>query len=96
MTYAENNKWKFPKKIWYKWTSEFLTYIYFSERQEMNANIQEINYFIDKYPNKDLKEFKIYKTVHEMKYFNADEFYNSLITTISSHYNLKDMELKIL
>jgi len=91
LTYAENNKWKFPKKIWYKWTSEFLTYIYFSERQEMNANIQEINYFIDKYPNKDLKEFKIYKTTHEMKYFNADEFYNSLITTISSHYNLKDM-----
>mgnify|MGYP003841654549 CR=1 FL=1 len=72
LTYAENNKWKFPKAIWYKWTSEFLTYIYFSERQEMNANIQEINYFIDKYPNKDLKEFKIYRIANEMKYFNAD------------------------
>lgn len=91
LTYAENNKWKFPKIIWYKWTSDFLTYIYFSERQEMNANIQEINYFIDKYPNKDLTEFKIYKTANKMKYFNSDEFYNSLIETISSHYNWKDM-----
>jgi len=92
LTYAEKNKWKFPKEIWYKWTSEFLTYIYFSERQEMNANIQEINYFIDKYPNKDLKEFKIYRTASEMKYFNANEFYNSLIDTISSHYNLRDTD----
>ena len=91
LTYAEKNKWKFPKEIWYKWTSDFLSYIYFSERQEMNANIQEINYFIDKYPNKDLTEFKIYKISSKMKYFNADEFYNSLINTISSHYNLRDM-----
>ena len=40
---------------------------------------------------KDLKEFKIYRTSNEMKYFNADEFYNSLISTILSHHNLKDM-----
>lgn len=90
LTYAENNKWKFPKVIWYKWTSDFLTYIYFSESQEMNANIQEINYFINKYPNKDLKEFKIYKTAEKMKYFNSEEFYNSLINTISTQ-KWKDM-----
>lgn len=90
LTYAENNRWKFPKDIWYKWTSDFLTYIYFSENQEMNANIQEINYFIKKYPNKDLSEFKIYKIASKMKYFNANEFYNSLIEKISSH-NWKDL-----
>ena len=90
LTYAENNKWKFPKAIWYKWTSDFLTYIYFSESQEMNANIQEINYFIDKYPNKDLKEFKIYKIAERMKYFNSEEFYNSLISTISTQ-NWQDL-----
>ena len=92
LTYAEKNKWKFPKEIWYKWTSDFLSYIYFSEEQEMNANIQEINYLIDKYPNKDLKEFKIYRISNKMKYFNTDEFYNSLINTISSHYNLRDLD----
>jgi hypothetical protein len=95
LTYAENNKWRFPKEIWHKWTSDFLKYIYFSERQEMNANIQGINYFIDKYPTKDLTEFEIYKIVIKMKYFSADEFYNSLIKTIS-HYNFKDTDNALL
>lgn len=90
LTYAENNIWKFPKLIWYKWSYEFLRYIYISETQELNANIQEIHYFMKKYPNKNLSEFKIYRTADEMQKFNSDDFYNSLINEISSH-NWKDL-----
>lgn len=91
LTYSENNKWKFPKAIWHKWTSEFLRYIYMSELHEMNANIQEIHYFINKYPEKDLKEFQIWKTANTMEKFNADMYYESLINQISAHHNWKDM-----
>jgi len=91
LTYAENNKWKFPKAIWYKWTTEFIRYIYMSESHEMNANIQEIHYFINTYPDKDLSQFKIWRTANEMEKFDADMFYTSLINQISSHYNWKDM-----
>jgi hypothetical protein len=91
LTYAENNIWKFPKSIWYKWTSEFLNYIYISESQELNANIQEIHYFINKYPEKELKDFKIFRVAKEMENFDADSFYTSLINQISAHYNWKDM-----
>jgi len=90
LTYAENNIWKFPKSIWYKWSDEFLRYIYISEAQELNANIQEIHYFIRKYPEKDLSSFKIYRTASEMQNFDADSFYVSLINEISSH-NWKDL-----
>lgn len=91
LTYAENNIWKFPKAIWYKWTTDFLQYIYFSESQELNANVQEMHYFINKYPDKDLSEFKIWRLAVTMERFNSEEFYNSLINEISSHYNWKDM-----
>ena len=90
LTYAENNVWKFPKAIWYKWTYEFLRYIYISESHELNANIQEIHYFIRKYPNKDLSEFKIFRTADKMQKFDADAFYNSLINEIMAH-NWKDL-----
>lgn len=91
LTYAENNIWKFPKSIWYKWTSEFLNYIYISEEQELNANVQEIHYFINKYPEKDLREFKIFRVAKEMENFDSESFYTSLVNQISAHYNWKDM-----
>ena len=62
-----------------------------SESHEMNANIQEIHYFISNYPEKDLSNFKIWRTADEMQKFNSDSFYESLINQISSHYNWKDM-----
>jgi hypothetical protein len=96
LTYAENNKWKFPKAIWQKWNSEFLKYIYMSESHEMNANVQEIKYFITKYPEKDVKEFKIWQTFDKMQKFDADMFYVYLINEISAHYNWKDTSNELL
>lgn len=96
LTYSENNIWKFPKLIWQKWTYEFLNYIYMSESQELNANVQEMHYFMNKYPEKDLSQFKIYRTAVEMEKFDANLFYSSLISQISSHNNWRDMGNRLL
>jgi len=90
ITYAENNRWKFPKPIWDIWSGDFLNYTYISERFELNANVQEIYYYINKYPDKDIKEFRIYQNADYMEKFNPDVFYSKLIQEIKKN-NWKDL-----
>lgn len=90
ITYAENNRWKFAKPIWSIWSRKFLYYTYISENHEINANVQEIYYYIKKYPQKDIKEFRIYQIAEYMEKFDADKFYNELKDEIKKH-NWKDI-----
>ncbi len=91
LTYAENNKWKFPKEIWKKWTDDFLHYIYISEGQELNANVQEMYYFIKKYPDRELESFSIWTNADEMDKFDSDKFYEELKQVINERYNWTDL-----
>ncbi len=91
LTYAENNKWKFPKEIWRKWTNDFLHYIYISEGQELNANVQEMYYFIKKYPDRDLSSFTIWNTADEMDKFDSNKFYQEISQVIGEKYNWNDL-----
>ncbi len=90
LTYIENI-WKFPKEIWKFWL-KFAYHLYVSEFHETRANVQEIYYYIKKYPTKDLNEFRIYKIATEMQNFSADEYYNSLLSKISEHEPYKSIE----
>ncbi len=91
LTYAENNKWKFPKEIWKKWSNDFLHYIYISEGQELNANVQEMYYFIQKYPDRELESFSIWTNADEMDKFDSDRFYQELKQVINERYNWSDL-----
>jgi len=91
LTYAENNKWKFPKEIWKKWTNDFLHYIYISEGQELNANVQEMYYFIQKYPDRELEGFSIWRNANEMDKFDSDKLYEELKQVINERYNWNDL-----
>ncbi len=91
LTYAENNKWKFPKEIWKKWSNDFLHYIYISEGQELNANVQEMYYFIQKYPDRELESFSIWINADEMNKFDSDKFYEELKQVINERYNWNDL-----
>ena len=90
LSWAENI-WKFPKNIWKFWTN-FAYFLYFSEFHETRANIQEIYYFIKKYPKKELSEFRIYKKADEMEKFNAEKYYEELLSKISDHEPYKGIE----
>ncbi len=100
ITYAERNIWKFPNDVWQYWRDEFLYFIYKSEPFELNANIQEIDFFIKKYPNRELSDFEIWNYADMMEKFNADEFYKNLLKIIRKSYNLdkhkKDVDKSII
>lgn len=91
LSYTGENIWKFPKEIWRFW-NKFNYYLYISEYHEVRANIQEIYYFITKYPEKDLKDFKIYDIADKMEKFEYQTFYNELLQKISTHEPYKGSE----
>lgn len=90
ITYAENNRWKFAKPIWKIWSDKFLYYTYISEKHELNAIVQEMYYYVKKYPEKDLTSFRIWKIADKMEKFDSVEFYSELINEIKKH-NWKDI-----
>lgn len=91
LSFTGDNIWKFPKKIWKFW-NKFNYYLYVSEYHEIRANVQEIYYFITEHPDKDLKDFQIYRTADDMENFNHQTFYDGLIETISEHEPYKGSE----
>lgn len=95
ITYAENNRWKFAKPIWNLWSKKFLFYTYISENHELNANVQEMYYYLKKYPSKDLNDFVIWKYADYMEKFDAETFYQELTDEIKKH-NWKDVSSNFL
>jgi hypothetical protein len=85
LTSAGDNVWNFPNIIFKFWDDEFLDKIYYSEEHEIRSNIQEIGYFLKKYPDKPLKDIRIYKNAEKMVNFDPELFYKSLISKISEH-----------
>lgn len=86
-----SNIWKFPKPI-YKFWSKFVYYLYVSEYHEARANVQEIGFFIKKYPKKDLNEFLVYNTADTMEKFDYMDYYNKLIEIIKTHDPYRGIE----
>jgi hypothetical protein len=84
LSWAENI-WKYPKPL-FKFWSIFTYYLYVSEYHETRANVQEIFYFINKYPNKNLSEIKAYKIADKMEKFNYEQYYQDLLNKISEKY----------
>lgn len=97
ITYSANNSWKFNKELWEFWNKNFLKYLYIGEFHELNANIQEITFYIKKYPNKRLDEFLIYKNADEMEKFDSEKFYNEIVSKSSDFTanKLKNMWISV-
>lgn len=99
MTHASINKWNLSKHIYDFWTDKFILYLYTSESQEINAQVQETAYYIKKYGMKSLVKTKGWETANLMIDFNAVEFINQLEEVILEDNNdieqmkksLKDM-----
>lgn len=90
-----SNYHRYPKPIWEIWNSDFTWLIYLNEDYELRSNVQEAFYFLKKYPDRDIKDLKIYKNADKMENFNADTFYNSLLKEISKYPKYKGDEINI-
>lgn len=81
LSYIEFNKKPFTKKV-YKKLNKFLYLLYWSLPYEQNAKVQELYPYVLNYDVNELKEFSQFKNVKDMVNFNADEFYNELVSLI--------------
>jgi len=95
LTYAAQNRYKFPKSVYKFWEENFLDYIYLSEEFELRSNVQEMAYFLKKYPEKDVKDFVIYKNAQYMESFDGYNFYHKLLRKIGENTLYKGNEVAI-
>lgn len=81
LSYIELNKKPFTKKV-YKKLNKFLYLLYWSLPYEQNAKVQELYPYVLKYDVNELTNLTQYKNVQDMVNFNADLFYNELVSLI--------------
>lgn len=81
LSYIEINKKPFTNKV-YKKLNKFLYLLYWSLPYEQNAKVQELYPYVLKYSVNELKNFVQFKYIKDMVNFNADVFYNELVSLI--------------
>ena len=81
LSYIELNKKPFTNKV-YKKLNKFLYLLYWSLPYEQNAKVQELYPYVLKFGVNELKDFIQYKNIKDMVNFDADEFYNELVSLI--------------
>lgn len=97
ITFADENKWNFNKDIFKYWSLRFAYLTYIGETHEMNANIQEVGFYMKEYGVDILKTCNNYLFYQRMRSFKAEEFIKSFseyIKTKGGTY-AKDPELVI-
>ena len=77
----ELSKKPFTKKVYNK-INKFLYYLYWSLPYEQNAKVQELYPYVLKYDVNELVNLTQFKNVKNMIGFNADTFYNELVSLI--------------
>ena len=87
-----DNKLKFPRNIFNFWYNNFIYFVYKSELFELRSNVQEMAFFFKKHPDKDIKEFQIYKDATKMEGFDAYGFYHRLLKEIGNYESYKGSE----
>ena len=88
------NRSKIRKDIWKYWTDSISTYLYWSERHEINAMTQEAWPYVKKYEvDKMMVTCPTWRYANDMTKFKADKFKSDLYTMIKSAYPDAEPEL---
>lgn len=74
ITFADENKWNFNKDIYKYWSLRFAYLTYIAEPHEMNANIQEVGFYMKEYGPDILSTCNTYLFYQRMKNFKAEDF----------------------
>jgi len=86
LSFTDENNWNIKKDIFDFWQSELLYYIYASEPYEINAQVQEVGHFLQKYGPKKISKSQAYQNADYMQKFNDEEFIEKLELKISEYY----------
>lgn len=94
LSFTDENRWKIKKEIFDFWYSDLIYYIYASEPYEINAQVQEIGHFIQKYGLEKIKNSQSYQNADYMQNFDSVEFLEKLELLISNFYPDSVEEIK--
>ena len=81
LTYSGGKNYNIPREIFQIWNT-FLTYLYYSESFEMNAMSQEMYSKRMRMSFEELQQTRYYKIAKQMESFDAEEFFDMLVSKI--------------
>jgi hypothetical protein len=84
LTYAlDENAARVPESVWNIWWKEFAYYIYWTERHELNAMIQDSVPYTKRYSFEEMKQkCPSWDFYERMASFDVDSFYNRIVSEI--------------
>lgn len=78
ITMADENKWGIPKDIYDYWLYNFSFYLYASEPQELNAQVQEAAYQVYEHGFEIIEDTNAWKMADRMEKFKSDVFIENI------------------
>lgn len=96
ITTADVNRWGIPRDVYDCWVQGLTFYLYASEPQELNAQVQEAAFWINKYGFASLNKTSAWKMADRMEKFNAETFIKVLDAEIDKYIGTKPEETTIL
>lgn len=78
ITLSDENKWGIPKDIYDEWLYNFSYYLYASEPHELNAQVQEVAFFVTEHGFDSVYKTHAWKVANYMEKFSADKFINHM------------------
>jgi len=86
LSFTDENTWNIKKEIFEFWQTDLLYYIYASEPYEINAQVQEVGHFLQKYGPSKINKSQAYQNADYMQKFNDEDFIEKLELKISEYY----------
>jgi hypothetical protein len=92
ITEADANKWGIPKDIYNFWIHNFVYYLYTSEQHELNAQVQEVAFWVKKYGFDKIQKTTAWGIANRMEKFDASIFLKGLDREIDTYISSKSIE----
>lgn len=96
ITSADVNRWGIPRDIYDFWVQGITFYLYASEPHELNAQVQEAAFWVNKYGFSSLNKTSAWKMADRMQKFNAETFIKGLDEEIDKYIGTKPEETTVL
>jgi len=99
ITGSSDDIYGIPAPIVKYWSDNFIFYTYLCEDFELRSHVQEVDFYFKKHPQQSVKDNRIFKDYDYMSKFNADKFYQDMLSIIKLNWvdngdyvidNLKD------
>ncbi len=96
ITAADVNKWGIPNDVYNQWMRKFTFYLYASEPHELNAQVQEAAFWVNKYGPEKITKTEAWKMAKEMENFKSEAFIKELDLEINKYIGSRPTETTLI